>query len=560
MPSMPLDPLTSYRQKQANTALLNVLSRSFGLGSMTLAGVRQALDDGADPNVRATTVDHGKGARPLHLAAKHGAARAVIELLVERGATVDATMPNGHTPLHVAARHGDVEALHALLDAGASITARTKNGLTPLGVALLVKPTRLEANGHGVLPTVDALMARGATLDGMSDGTLHPLHEAARQLNVGVLAFLLERGVSANTRDAQDQLPLGVLRGSAAFAPRWWTGDEMDRAAVEVVDRLVHAKAEVNVSVTAEAGETALSYLLQAEHVPQTVVQRLLEAGSSPQGTAKRAMGRLAARGDVETLTTLFRHGVSADQVDDQKESLLHHTVRSGTDEAQARLHAVQRLALDHGADPNVLDREGFSPLHRALLLPSTALTLAHARVLLENGADPNLTTLRNVSPLLIAGQPDMASDLRCFNPNKRGPLIDLLLAHGADPVQATFNSVPLPFAKLQSPLLRERVDAHFATNPPSPAALLDALQKAWIRETPERVSVMLDVWLRDTMAMGVEPQAILTTYQEQAGSVFGERQRGLETMVPILEARILKKASEQVADAVVANRPRARL
>lgn len=558
MPTMPSslnpdDPLTAYRQKQANTVLLNALTRSAGLGATTLAEVRQALDDGADPNVRATTVEHGKGARPLHLAAKHGASRAVIRLLVDRGALVGLEMPNGDTALHLAAKRGHVEALDALLDLFASITACSASGHTPLAAALLVKPLDPQREGSGVLPTVKRLLERGASLEELTNGcTPHPLHEAVRQLNLGVVGFLLDHGLSPNHRREQDHLafgptPLAALRDSIVCEPRWLNRDEAERDAVAIVDRLVQAGADVNAQLSSVAVDNVLSWILQAPHVPQAVVRRLLEAGASPYGyspkrpthVSSRALGTLAARGDVTTLTLLLDHGLDPgfQENDGDKMTLLHHTVHCSAMEPAI---ATQRLLVNRGANPNVLNDRGEAPLHLALLLDPMDRALTQTASLLALGADPNGTTARGVAPLTLAGKPDEVSD-RWFDRNERGPLIDLLLAHGADPFQTMMGNVPLPFGDLVSPVFRERIQAHIEANPPTSKRFVEALQQAWIRETPQRVGIMLDLWLSDAFKLGVDPGLILSTYREQETQIWGERRRVLDTMVPILEARIFK-------------------
>jgi ankyrin repeat protein len=76
----------------------------------------------------------GRGARvnregwtPLHYAAS-GPSLAVLKLLVERGAALDARAPNGSTPLMVGAQHGSEEAVVMLLERGADARLRDSRG------------------------------------------------------------------------------------------------------------------------------------------------------------------------------------------------------------------------------------------------------------------------------------------------------------------------------------------------------------------------------------------------------------------------------------------------
>ena len=66
---------------------------------------------------------------PLHLAALEGHI-AVVELLLARGAAVNATSKYGDTPLHFAITHGHVEVVTALYKAGADVTVENDEGDT----------------------------------------------------------------------------------------------------------------------------------------------------------------------------------------------------------------------------------------------------------------------------------------------------------------------------------------------------------------------------------------------------------------------------------------------
>ena len=97
--------------------------------------VQRLLDLGADIDVR-----NYKGKTALHYAAKAGFLK-VINLLIEKGATVDAIDQDGETPLFEAIRStikdGEKQraAIEALLVKGANPTLKNRKGLTPLQVA-----------------------------------------------------------------------------------------------------------------------------------------------------------------------------------------------------------------------------------------------------------------------------------------------------------------------------------------------------------------------------------------------------------------------------------------
>lgn len=74
------------------------------------------------------------GWAPLHYAATHGHV-AVMTLLLDHHAYIDAASPNGSTPLMMASLYGTPAAVKLLLEAGADPMLRNDQGLTALDFA-----------------------------------------------------------------------------------------------------------------------------------------------------------------------------------------------------------------------------------------------------------------------------------------------------------------------------------------------------------------------------------------------------------------------------------------
>ena len=74
------------------------------------------------------------GWAPLHYAAS-GPAVAVVKLLLERGAAIDAPSPNRSTALMMAARYGSEEAVQLLLASGANAQLRNDRQMRPADFA-----------------------------------------------------------------------------------------------------------------------------------------------------------------------------------------------------------------------------------------------------------------------------------------------------------------------------------------------------------------------------------------------------------------------------------------
>ena len=87
---------------------------------------KQLIDKGADVNK--------PGWAPLHYAATKGHV-AVMALLLEHHAYIDAASPNGSTPLMMASLYGTAPAVKLLLEAGADPLLKNEQGLTAIDFA-----------------------------------------------------------------------------------------------------------------------------------------------------------------------------------------------------------------------------------------------------------------------------------------------------------------------------------------------------------------------------------------------------------------------------------------
>ncbi|WP_051362410.1 ankyrin repeat domain-containing protein [Solimonas soli] len=95
-----------------------------------VACVARLLDAGADVNL----ADHA-GWSPLIHAAYFGSDTQIIELLLARGANINAQNDRGLTALYLASAAGHEPQVQLLLARGADPSIASKNGYTPLRVA-----------------------------------------------------------------------------------------------------------------------------------------------------------------------------------------------------------------------------------------------------------------------------------------------------------------------------------------------------------------------------------------------------------------------------------------
>ncbi|MGL5028592.1 MAG: ankyrin repeat domain-containing protein [Wolbachia pipientis] len=90
---------------------------------------------------------------PLHYAVLSG--REMVELLIEKGANINAVNESKNTPLHAATLSGKREVVELLIGEGAHIDAIDDNGNTPLSWAA-------EHSQKGV---IESLLEKGANID-----------------------------------------------------------------------------------------------------------------------------------------------------------------------------------------------------------------------------------------------------------------------------------------------------------------------------------------------------------------------------------------------------------
>lgn len=91
-----------------------------------VAAVKGLLEKGAEPNKTDWTA--------LHYAAAAGN-NAIVQMLLDKSAYIDAESPNGTTPIMMAARAGHILTVKLLLDEGADATLRNNLGLSATDLA-----------------------------------------------------------------------------------------------------------------------------------------------------------------------------------------------------------------------------------------------------------------------------------------------------------------------------------------------------------------------------------------------------------------------------------------
>ncbi len=182
------------------------------------------LDHGARIDVRNTK----NGRTPLHIAVSRGKP-AVVSIFLSHGAPVDAKDGLEETPLHGIIDRFDKgmkTMAEVLVAKGADVNAANTNGYTVLHKLALRRHAGLSwpqiREGVGLplidagyikdeLETADFLISHGAKVDADADG-FTPLHYAVSTEKPELVELLIKRGADVNARNKYGDTPLQFAR------------------------------------------------------------------------------------------------------------------------------------------------------------------------------------------------------------------------------------------------------------------------------------------------------------------------------------------------------------
>ena len=391
----------------------------------------------------------------------------VCELLLSRGAEIDAKNGEGWTALMFAVERGHEEVCKLLLSKGAEVDAKNDNGARALilgafnnhkEICKLLLDTKARANAqdnngitalilaakNGYKEVCELLLDKGAIVNIADNDGMRALILAAEDGHRELCELLLERGAEVNAADNDGSTALMIAaqnghkeicellieKGAEVNVADKYEGAALifavERGHEEVCELLLTRGAKANTTNT--RGTQAL--ILAAMHGYGKVCEMLLERGAEIEAANEfglRALMMAANNGHREVYNLLIEKGAEVNAADNDGSTVLIFAARNGHKE-------ICELLLKRGAEVNVADRYGKTALMMAayngqkevceLLLSrgaqidsidsngSTALfTAASAghigicNTLLELGASINIKNKKGLSPLMIAAQ-----------------------------------------------------------------------------------------------------------------------------------------------------------
>ena len=390
--------------------------------------VKRLIERGAD--VRATSK---YGASAMSLAAA-SADRSVIEALLKGGADVDSPNAEGQTALMLVARTGRVDTAKLLIKRGAKVNAAEQwRGQTALMWAAAQKqpemvelllahganPNARSAVNHwqrtataearlqyrpsggltallfaareGCVACVQALAKHKADLDLADPDGITPLLMATLNARFDTAAALLEAGANPNRWDKWGRAPLYATVDYNTLP----TGGRPDRppldavTGAQLIERLLQAGANPN---------------MQLKLLPPYRDLRQDRAGDRMLSVGTTALIRAAKTGDVEATRLLLAHGADPNLPNSAGLSPLHAAAGAGSTRLDTRGRnrtegpclEVAKLLLAAGADISAVDRAGQTPLYGAAGWGWNELI----RYLVANGAKPDAKDEKGFTPV----------------------------------------------------------------------------------------------------------------------------------------------------------------
>jgi ankyrin repeat protein len=203
----------------------------------------------------------------------------MVDLLLSRGAPIDARNLAGATALFFAADGSHTAVAQRLIDRGADVNLAGRSNVTPVAAAAY--------RGNDAI--VESLLARGANDRAPDQTGKTPIVYAAGSARTEVVARLLKRDIDVNARYPNDLTLLMWACGPDESAP--------EPQAVKVVQQLLDAGARIDDRDA--RGRTALMIAAEGGHAG--IASLLLARGADPSLTDKA--GKRAA--DLTRLTSL---------------------------------------------------------------------------------------------------------------------------------------------------------------------------------------------------------------------------------------------------------------
>mgnify|MGYP003289415425 CR=1 FL=1 len=321
-----------------------------GIRKGNTAFVLKSLELGTNPNLSTDT------AYAIHIAAYYGR-HDVLKALLENGAKTDVKTPKGLTALMMATHQNNPEIMETLLENGADIQKTDKNAKTALHYAKDAKTAKI-------------LLDNGADIDAFDLEKGTPLHYAIDKKDLKLASYLLQAGANPSALNADGETPLFYAKDVETASLLVNAGVDINAQAdftkQTVLHEAIRNKNEALVAYLAEQGadlqkenanhEMVLEYALK-NGTPK-MVSDLIRAGADTS---------IKGHQDRESLYAMASHPKMIEELKGEGLDINAQDKLGMVALHRAPNKEVADMMLKKGADINKEDYTGKTPLHTAL-------------------------------------------------------------------------------------------------------------------------------------------------------------------------------------------------
>lgn len=401
-------------------------------GETPLHSAMKAVDDDESLDCAGTLIDAGcnprlpdaTGETAIDVAAERGHLRVVRHLL-----SINISLPPGvllHVPSESLAK--------LLIDNGADVHATRPNGDTLLHLCMTIVPET------ECLKRVKFLVNAGCDPHACNLHGRTPFHLAAREGYISVMEYLLSLGVSVPSDTMLTQFErtiFGIPRRYLATRFLLDKGGDVHTTS-ETGDTLLHLSADhesehdaleftkflvdagCDPSTTNSRNETPLHIAARRGHI--TIVDYYLSLGISLPSDIVLAAAAGWASEKAQVVRYLIEKGADASVATTDKDTPLHLLETEGIINGNEYLGCI-KILMDAGCDPCARNLAGETPMHAAARRGSITVL----KFLLLQGVPLPHDILRTSAPSMFRSLISKGADARCVGTN-----VDMQLMHRA--------------------------------------------------------------------------------------------------------------------------------
>lgn len=294
----------------------------------------------------------------------------LVDLLLDRGASLNQPSSDGWTPLKHAVQNNQQETIRRLVTRRphpAQVKLRDPyTGISALNLAL----------SHDLPQVAHILIEHGADVNEKFPDKSTPLIHAVKARNGNMVWKLLQEKADLNYQDDERMTALH------------YAIEARDRSSTWLL--ITHG---ADLSIRDNKGCSALDYAISRDDI--SIAWLLCEQGTvidAANNEGRTALHMASILGYLKAVNFLLQKGAKRDPIDDEGHTPLHHA-------AVNRHGATVRLLVSCGADVNAKDNDGATPLHRAVQYRRMDMI----QLLAGQGADLDIFDKHERTPLMLA-------------------------------------------------------------------------------------------------------------------------------------------------------------